>query len=89
MPSQATTAAGALGIALNWTANFIMASRLREYVMKSTDNQGASFLPVQKALSRGGKSGEGNVFYLLAGHCLLAFVAIRISYAAYDRAKAH
>ena len=24
MPSQATTAAGALGIALNWTANFVM-----------------------------------------------------------------
>ena len=52
------------------------------------NKQGASFLPVQKALSHGGESGEGNIFYLLAGHCALAFIAIRISYAAYDRVRA-
>ncbi|KAK1926694.1 putative vacuolar membrane protein [Papiliotrema laurentii] len=72
MPREATTAAGALGIALNWSMNFVM---------------GSTFLPLQQALSRGKPSGEGNIFYLLAGNCALAFLAIKASYKAYDAVK--
>ena len=71
MPPEARTAAGAIGIALNWTMNFIM---------------GSIFLPLQMWLSGGKDSGEGNIFYVFAVTCALAFVAMRQSYAAYDRA---
>ena len=71
MPPKARTAAGAVGIALNWSLNFVM---------------GSAFLPLQQWLSNGGKS-EGNVFYVFAVMCALAFVAIRYSYAAYERVK--
>ncbi|ORY33758.1 putative vacuolar membrane protein [Naematelia encephala] len=70
MPHEATTAAGAIGIGLNWTSNFIM---------------GSSFLPLQQLLSGGKQNGEGNIFYLICGMCVLVFVAMRASYAVYDR----
>ena len=70
MPKHATTAAGAIGISLNWTMSFIM---------------GASFLPLQEFLSRGEDSGEGNIFFLLSCTCTLAFIATHTSYAALSR----
>ena len=71
MPPEARTAAGAVGIALNWTMNFAM---------------GSMFLPLQMWLSGGKDLGEGNIFYVFAVTCALAFIAIRQSYTAYDRA---
>ncbi|ORX36061.1 putative vacuolar membrane protein [Kockovaella imperatae] len=71
MPPQARTAAGAIGIALNWTANGLISS---------------AFLPLQQWLSRDGKY-EGNIFYIFAVSCTVVFIAIRQSYAAFNRAK--
>lgn len=70
MPKHAVTAAGSLGLALNWSLNFIM---------------GASFLPLQKYLAglTGGKeegAGEGNIFCMFAVLCALGFVGILGSY---------
>ena len=70
MPRKATTAAGAVGIALNWSLNFIM---------------GSTFLPMQEWMSGGKESGEGNVFYIFAVTCALVFIAVRLSFNAYDK----
>ncbi|ORY24486.1 putative vacuolar membrane protein [Naematelia encephala] len=70
MPHEATTAAGAIGIGLNWTTNFVM---------------GSTFLPLQQWLSGSTESGEGNIFYVICGICALLFLTLKASYAAYDR----
>ncbi|WVR06010.1 hypothetical protein IAU60_003038 [Kwoniella sp. DSM 27419] len=70
MPKRAVTAAGSVGIALNWTANFCM---------------GAAFLPLQQWMSGGEESGEGNVFFVLAGTCLVAAFAMRAAFGIRDR----
>lgn len=43
------------------------------------------FLPLQEAMSGGKASGEGNIFYLFAGACVVSFFLIRASYALLNR----
>jgi MFS transporter, SP family, solute carrier family 2 (facilitated glucose transporter), member 3 len=49
---QAAGSAGSLGLAVNWSANFIV---------------GLGFLPLKNALSGGARDGQGNVFFVFAG----------------------
>jgi hypothetical protein len=39
------------------------------------------FLPLQEALSGGKASGEGNIFFVIAGTCVISFICIRAGYA--------
>jgi hypothetical protein len=39
------------------------------------------FLPLQEALSGGKASGEGNIFFIFSGSCVVAFIVIRAAYA--------
>ncbi|WVQ97572.1 hypothetical protein IAU59_004686 [Kwoniella sp. CBS 9459] len=73
MPKHAVTAAGSVGVALNWSANFCMS---------------AAFLPLQQWMSGGKDSGEGNIFFVLAVTCLMAMVAMRLAYKLRDRVEA-
>lgn len=43
------------------------------------------FLPLQEAMSGGKASGEGNIFYLFAGTCVVSFLTIRAGYALLNR----
>jgi hypothetical protein len=70
MPKRAVTAAGSVGLALNWTLNFGM---------------GASFLPVQHWLAGLTENGEGNVFYVFALFCVIGAVAISACYRLKER----
>jgi len=70
MPREARTAAGAVGLAVNWSTAFVM---------------GSVFLPLQEWMSGGQVSGEGNIFYLFFALCATAFLAMRASYKVYDR----
>ncbi|WVQ62040.1 uncharacterized protein L199_000174 [Kwoniella botswanensis] len=70
MPEHAVTAAGSIGLALNWTLNFCM---------------GAVFLPLQRWMSGGRDDEEGNVFFVLAATCLGAVLAMRIAFKAQER----
>jgi hypothetical protein len=80
MPQEARTASGSVGLAVNWTTNFVMVS-LHWSVGSKADWQGAMFLPLQEAMSGGKSSGEGNIFFLIAGTCVLSFICIRAGYA--------
>lgn len=71
MPPHARTAASSLGLAINWSTNFLL---------------GATFLPLQHYLAGNpevGKGREGNIFYLFAGACAAAVLAIRWGYKVY------
>ncbi|WWC86392.1 uncharacterized protein L201_001268 [Kwoniella dendrophila CBS 6074] len=70
MPKHAVTAAGSIGLALNWTLNFCM---------------GAVFLPLQQWMSGGQENKEGNVFFVLATTCLLAVLGMRIAFRAQNK----
>ncbi|WVQ82698.1 hypothetical protein IAT38_004830 [Cryptococcus sp. DSM 104549] len=70
MPKHAATAAGSVGLALNWTINFCM---------------GAAFLPLQEWMSGGKDSGEGNIFFLFAGACAVIVVAVALAFKARER----
>ena len=80
MPQEARTASGSVGLAVNWTTNFVMVSI---WLLQGSypDVQGALFLPLQGALSGGKSSGEGNIFFVIAGTCVLSFICIRAGYA--------
>jgi hypothetical protein len=67
MPPRARPAASALGLAVNWSTNFVV---------------GAAFLPLQARL--GGRGHQGNIFYLFAGACAAAVLAIRWGYRVYE-----
>jgi hypothetical protein len=43
------------------------------------------FLPLQEALSGGKSSGEGNIFFVIAGTCIVSFVCIRAGYGLLNR----
>ncbi|WVW82458.1 hypothetical protein I302_104468 [Kwoniella bestiolae CBS 10118] len=70
MPKHAVTAAGSIGLALNWTLNFCM---------------GAIFLPLQRWMSGGKDEREGNIFFVLAATCLAAVLAMRVAFKAQER----
>jgi MFS family permease len=65
MPKRAVTAAGSVGLALNWSLNFGM---------------GASFLPVQHWLAGLTHNGEGNIFYVFAVFCAVGAAGISVCY---------
>lgn len=67
MPPRARPAASAMGLAVNWSTNFVV---------------GAAFLPLQARL--GGRGHQGNIFYLFAGACAAAVLAIRWGYRVYE-----
>ncbi|OCF33909.1 hypothetical protein I316_04251 [Kwoniella heveanensis BCC8398] len=73
MPKHAVTAAGSVGVALNWSANFCMS---------------AAFLPLQQWMSGGKDSGEGNIFFVLAVTCLMAVLAMRVAFGLRDKVEA-
>ncbi|WWC66404.1 uncharacterized protein I206_100306 [Kwoniella pini CBS 10737] len=70
MPKHAVTAAGSLGLAVNWTLNFCM---------------GAIFLPLQKWLSGGKDEKEGNIFFVIAITCLSVVLAMSMAFKAKER----
>ncbi|KAK8866056.1 hypothetical protein IAR55_001207 [Kwoniella newhampshirensis] len=70
MPTHAVTAAGSVGVALNWSANFCM---------------GVAFLPLQQWMSGGNQSGEGNIFFVLAVTCLIAMLAMKMAFKVRER----
>ncbi|WRT64285.1 uncharacterized protein IL334_001216 [Kwoniella shivajii] len=70
MPAHAVTAAGSIGLAVNWSTNFCIS---------------AIFLPVQKWLSGGKDASEGNVFFVLAVTCLAAIIGMKVAFKAQDR----
>ena len=70
MPSHAVTAAGSVGLALNWSLNFAIS---------------ALFVPVQQYLAGGDGRGEGNVFYVFMVLCAVGFVCIWMGYRARER----
>ncbi|WWD17742.1 hypothetical protein CI109_102183 [Kwoniella shandongensis] len=70
MPKHAVTAAGSVGVALNWTANFCM---------------GAAFLPLQQWMSGGKETGEGNIFFVLAVTCVCAMLAMKVAFKVRER----
>jgi hypothetical protein len=43
------------------------------------------FLPLQEAMSGGKASGEGNIFFLITGTCIVSFICIRAGYALLNR----
>ncbi|KAL7419433.1 Bifunctional purine biosynthesis protein PurH [Cryptotrichosporon argae] len=65
MPSRARPATSSIGLAVNWTINFVI---------------GASFLPLQQWMSGDKASGEGNIFYVFAGTCIAGVVAMHLGY---------
>ncbi|BEJ09764.1 hypothetical protein CcaverHIS641_0606790 [Cutaneotrichosporon cavernicola] len=67
MPPYARPAASAVGLAVNWSTNFVV---------------GAAFLPLQAKL--GGRDHPGNIFYIFAGSCAAAVLAIRWGYRVYE-----
>ncbi|ODO07145.1 hypothetical protein L198_00724 [Cryptococcus wingfieldii CBS 7118] len=69
MPHRAVTAAGSVGLGLNWLCNFGM---------------GSIFLPLQERLSKGGTQ-EGNIFYVLAATCLVSTISMAIAFRRRDR----
>lgn len=71
MPAPAVTAAGSVGLALNWSLNFAIS---------------ALFVPVQQYLAGADGQGEGNVFFVFMTLCAMAFVAIWMGYRARERA---
>ncbi|CAK9784948.1 putative vacuolar membrane protein [Cutaneotrichosporon oleaginosum] len=70
MPPRARPAASAVGLAVNWTTNFIV---------------GSAFLPLQVMMGQHGH--PGNIFYLFAGSCAAAVVAIRQGYVVYEASQ--
>lgn len=72
MPPYARTAASSLGLAVNWSTNFVV---------------GVTFLPLQQYLagSKGREGGrrEGNIFFLFAAACGAAVLAMRWGYRVY------
>lgn len=69
VPPHARAAASSIGLAVNWSTNFVI---------------GVSFLPLQAWLSGGQPSGEGNVFYVFAVTCALAALWIKRAYASFE-----
>ncbi|WVO17288.1 hypothetical protein L204_104980 [Cryptococcus depauperatus] len=70
MPKRAVTAAGSLGLAVNWILTFCM---------------GAAFLPLQHWLSGNKESKEGNIFFILSATCAMASLAMGMAFANYER----
>lgn len=68
MPVHARDAASSLGLALNWSTNFIV---------------GATFLPLQQRLAGKEGGGEGNIFFVFAGMCGAAVLGIFWGYRRY------
>lgn len=64
MPANATTAAGALGIALNWTLNFVMVSRSAGLVIKA-DRLGIGVFAYPASLEQGRRCGRGQCVLLV------------------------
>ncbi|WVQ70835.1 hypothetical protein IAR50_000360 [Cryptococcus sp. DSM 104548] len=73
MPHRAVTAAGSVGLGLNWLCNFGM---------------GSIFLPLQERLSKGGAQ-EGNIFFILAATCLVSLMSMAITFKRRDRILLH
>ncbi|WVN89847.1 uncharacterized protein L203_105077 [Cryptococcus depauperatus CBS 7841] len=70
MLKRAVTAAGSLGLAVNWILTFCM---------------GVAFLPLQHWLSGNKESKEGNIFFILSATCAMASVAMGMAFANYER----
>jgi MFS family permease len=70
MPAHAVTAAGSVGLALNWSLNFAIS---------------ALFVPVQQYLAGEDGRGEGNVFYVFMALCAVGFMGIWMGYRARER----
>ncbi|WWC58633.1 uncharacterized protein I303_101177 [Kwoniella dejecticola CBS 10117] len=70
MPKHAVTAAGSIGLAVNWSLNFCM---------------GAIFLPLQRWMSGGKDEKEGNIFFVLAATCVTVVIAMSMAFKAQER----
>jgi SP family facilitated glucose transporter-like MFS transporter 3 len=62
---KAAGAAGSLALGVCWAANFCV---------------GLGFLPLQNALSRGSRDGQGNVFYVFACITLVLLLVLARAY---------